>query len=397
MRILFVAMPDSVHTARWIKQLAGQNWDVHLFPVYDAEPHEDLTNVTLHTFSTARRPGLNSQVRLAGPYPLRKGSYILSQAAGHFFPQRTARPVRLASLVRRLKPDVVHSLEMQRGAYLTLEARALLGGKFPPWFVSSWGNDIYLFGRLAEHAPKVAAVLAACDYFTADCARDIELAFQHGFGGVAFPAVPGGGGFEIERARRVRPPGPTSARRLIALKGYQNWAGRALNGLRAIELCVDVLKGYRVVIHLPNPDVAIAAELMSQKTGIPVELMPKSSYDRSLRLHGEARVSIGISISDGLPNSTMEAALMGAFPVQSDTSCVGEWLRDGETALLVPPDDVEAIAAALRRAVTDDELVDRAAEFNFRLIAEKLSQAVVQPQVIGMYEKIVAAHPPRDD
>src|SRR5947209_12215024 len=339
-------MPDSVHTARWIKQLAGQGWDVHLFPVYDAEPHAGLADVTLHTFSTARTGGMNPAVRLAGPYPLRRGSYRTHLWANRLFPRRMAPPARLASVGRRLKRDILRSLEMQRGAYLTLEAKRMLGADFPAWFVSSWGNDIYLFGRLAEHAPKVRAVLAECDYFTADCTRDLELARGYGFRGEIFPALPGAGGFDIELARRLRPPGPTSARRVIALKGYQHHYGRALDGLRAIELCADVMRGYRVTIYFPNPDVEVAAELMSQRTGVPTEIFPKSSYEESLRMHGRARVSVGVSISDGLPLSTMEAALMGSFPVQTDTSCVGERLRDGEGTLLVPAEDTERVAAA---------------------------------------------------
>ena len=35
MKILFVAMSDTIHTARWIGQLAGLGWDVHLFPSID--------------------------------------------------------------------------------------------------------------------------------------------------------------------------------------------------------------------------------------------------------------------------------------------------------------------------------------------------------------------------
>ncbi|MGB8510011.1 MAG: glycosyltransferase family 4 protein [Pyrinomonadaceae bacterium] len=391
MRILFVAMPDSVHTARWIRQLAGQGWDVHLFPVYDAAPHRDLTDVTLHTFSTARTAGMNPSMRLAGPYPLRKGGYRAQLWAQKLFPERMSGPARLASVVERLKPDIVNSLEMQHGAYLTLAAKQIIGDAFPPWMMNCWGNDIYLFGRLAEHAPKIKTALAACDYFTADCNRDIALARAFGFAGETFPALPGAGGFDIELAKELRPPGLTSARRTIALKGYQNWYGRALTGLRAVELCADVLKDYSVTLYFPNDDVKLAAELMSQRTGIEVEIFPHASYEDSLRMHSRARVSLGVSISDGLPLSAMEAALMGSFPVQTDTSCVGEWLRDGEGTLLVPSDDAEAIARALRRALTDDDLVDRAAELNFRYISEHLSLEAVRPQVLAMYEKIDAA------
>ena len=50
MRVLFVAMANSIHTARWVDQLAGQGWDLHLFPSTDSwiEVHPELGNVTLH-------------------------------------------------------------------------------------------------------------------------------------------------------------------------------------------------------------------------------------------------------------------------------------------------------------------------------------------------------------
>ena len=50
MRILFVAMANSIHTARWINQLADQGWDIHLFPVEDKGIHPDLRNLTTHDF-----------------------------------------------------------------------------------------------------------------------------------------------------------------------------------------------------------------------------------------------------------------------------------------------------------------------------------------------------------
>jgi glycosyltransferase involved in cell wall biosynthesis len=101
-------------------------------------------------------------------------------------------------------------------------------------------------------------------------------------------------------------------------------------------------------------------------------------------------VSIQLSISDGIPQSTLEAMVMGSFPIQSNTSCLDELLQDGESGMLVHPEDPEAVAAALWRAVTDDELVDCAAEINARIAAEHLDQSVVRPQVVQMYERIAA-------
>jgi glycosyltransferase involved in cell wall biosynthesis len=281
-------------------------------------------------------------------------------------------------------------MEFQHAGYLTLEARRRFGpGGFPPWVVTNYGSDVYLFGRLASDAAKVRDVLSACDYYHCECERDVALAREYGLAGEALPVLPGGGGFDTAAMRRLRQPGPTSARRHVVLKGYQNWAGRALFGLRALELCADALRGYTIAVYLAGPEVALAAELFAQRTGLSVEVLPPGRpHEEILSLHGRARVSIGLSISDAISTSALEAMVMGAFPVQSDTSCLCEWARDGETALLVNPEDAEGIAAAVRRAVADDDLVDRADAENALTASRRLDRSVVAPQVVSMYERI---------
>jgi glycosyltransferase involved in cell wall biosynthesis len=176
------------------------------------------------------------------------------------------------------------------------------------------------------------------------------------------------------------------------LKGYQGWVYRALVGLRAIELCADVLKekDYRIAIYLASPETKIAAELLAKSSALPIDIIPRVPHEQMLRLHGQARVSIGLSISDALSTSALEAMVMGSFPIQSNTSCLGELVQDGQSGILVHPEDPEAVAVALRRAVTDDDLVDRAAEINARIAAEHLDRSVVRPQVVQMYERIAA-------
>ena len=387
MRILFVAMSSSVHAVRWINQISDRGWDIHLFSSTPDLVHPDLRNVTVYGVSASRPEGLDSSVRLRGVWPLRRGLGILSHSVFRRF-----APWGLARIIRWLKPDIVHSMEIQHAGYLTLAARAKLGGRFPTWVVSNWGSDIYLFGRLSEHHHKIKAVLSACDYYDAECHRDVELAKEFGFKGEVLPVLPNTGGFDLQQARQLRQPGPTSARRLIALKGYQGWVYRALVGLRGIELCADLLKekGYRIAIYLTSPETKIAAELLAKSSSLPIDIIPRVPHQEMLRLHGRARVSIGLSISDALSTSALEAMVMGSFPIQSNTSCLGELVQDGESGMLVHPEDPEAVAAALRRAVTEEELVDRAAEINARIAAEHLDRLVIRPQVVQMYERIAA-------
>ena len=391
LRILFVAMANSIHTARWVNQLHGQGWDVHLFPSMDiGETEPDLRDVTVYHSVYGKHLNRGRSVRLRGvPVVSRRLAALGRVALRRAW--RDYRALQLRCLIRRLHPDIIHSMEIQAAGYLTLSVRERCGGRFPPWIVTNWGSDIYLFGRLPEHAGRIKAVLAACDYYISECQRDVQLARQMGLRGEVLPVLPCGGGFDLAWVAQFRQPGPTSSRRLILLKGSQSWAGRALVGLRAVELCASELRGYRVAIYMATADVKVAAELVSQSTGIPIEVMPRCSREDILRLYGRARVYIGLGISDAIPTSLLEAVVMGAFPIQSCTSCADEWIADGETGLIVPPEDPEPIAAAIRRAVSDDALVDRAAELNARMARERLDEAVIRPQVIAMYEKVASA------
>ena len=390
MRILFVAMPDSIHTARWISQIADQGWDIFLFPVFIARSGPDLRNLTVFESFIPRPRVKENHVRsIWWTIPFFLADFILSRIRGiktNYFTTRA-----LAIVVRWLRPDAVHSLEIQHAGYMTLDAKNILSKKFPIWIVTNWGSDIYLFERLAEHRPKIEAVLANCDYYSCECQRDVMLARDLGFKGITLPVVPDAGGMELGKVSMLKSTTPAASRRMIVLKGYQNWAGRALVGLQAMRYCADLLQDYTLAIYMASPDVLVSAELFSQDTKIPVQVISSVPHDEMLRLYSRSRIYIGLSISDGISTSLLEAMAMGAFPIQSCTACADEWFADGQSGFIVPPEDPHAIAEALRRALTDDLLVDRAAEINAQTIAQRLDNSVIKPQVIKMYEDIYNA------
>jgi glycosyltransferase involved in cell wall biosynthesis len=109
-----------------------------------------------------------------------------------------------------------------------------------------------------------------------------------------------------------------------------------------------------------------------------------------LRWYGRARVYIGLSISDAISTSMLEAVVMGAFPIQSNTSCANEWISHGSGGFIVPAEDPEIISKAIREAVLNDSLVDNADEINKKLAYERLDEKIIKPQVIAMYKEILA-------
>ncbi len=387
MRLLIVAMPNSIHTARWISQIHDQGWDIFLFPAYIAQPHPRLKNITAFGATLQKKNLKEAHIRLIWwTIPFFWVDRIISKLKGTTTLFYTAK--LLSIIIRWLQPDIVHSLEIQHAGYLTLDARENLKDTFPTWIVTNWGSDIYLFGRLAGHKPKIEAVLSYCDYYSCECQRDIALAKELGFTGETLPVFPNTGGFNLEKMMFLRGSESPATRRIILLKGYQNWAGRALVGLQALRQCADLLQGYTIAISVASQDVQIAAELFSQDTEIPIEIIPFVEHDEMLRYYAQSRIYIGLSISDAISTSLLEAIVMGTFPIQSCTACADEWIEDGKSGFIVPPEEPNAIADAIRRALTDDNLVNRAAEINAQTATERLDYSNIQAQVIKIYKDI---------
>jgi len=387
MRILFVAMPDSIHTVRWISQITNQSWKIYLFPSYDAKIHSELNDVvafgSVIQLLNCRKRGLRM---FWWTLPFFFLDYVITRLKGKYSSRFAS--IALSIAVRLIRPDIVHSLEFQRAGYLTLESKMGNPSNFPCWVVSNWGSGVFLFSRLKAHQAKVKAILKYSDYYACECERDIELALELGFQGGVLPVLPISGGVNLRSKEKLKSNRPPSSRGTILLKGYQTWAGRALVGLQALRFCVDELQNYSLAISVCSSDVRIAAELFAQDTHLPVTIIPPVSHDEMLRIHGSARIYIGLSITDGISTSMLEAMVMGAFPIQSNTACANEWVQDGVSGIIVPPEDPHVIAEAIRIALTDDELVDSAAEINARKVKEKLDYSKIQPQVVNMYQEI---------
>jgi glycosyltransferase involved in cell wall biosynthesis len=82
---------------------------------------------------------------------------------------------------------------------------------------------------------------------------------------------------------------------------------------------------------------------------------------------------------DNTPVSVLEALACGLCVVSTDVGGIPYLLEHEEDALLVPPDDAEAMAAAVRRVLTEPGLAERLSR-NARKKAEGFDWSVVLPQ-----------------
>ena len=102
-------------------------------------------------------------------------------------------------------------------------------------------------------------------------------------------------------------------------------------------------------------------------------------------LWSAAHIAVLASRREGLPKSLLEAAAMGRPLVATDVPGCREIAHDGENALLVPPDDAVALAAALERLAGDAELRRRFGTASRGLVEGELAAGAVGAATVACY------------
>ena len=92
-----------------------------------------------------------------------------------------------------------------------------------------------------------------------------------------------------------------------------------------------------------------------------------------------------------IPNKAFQALACGTPLVTADTPAARELLRDGESALLVPPGDPEALAAAVRRLAGEPELALSIGAGGLATYRAQASERVLGERWRGLVEQLVGS------
>ncbi|MGA9442241.1 MAG: glycosyltransferase family 4 protein [Methyloceanibacter sp.] len=94
---------------------------------------------------------------------------------------------------------------------------------------------------------------------------------------------------------------------------------------------------------------------------------------------------------EGLPKSLLEAAASGRPMVATDVPGCREIAVPGKTGLLVPVDDVGALAIAMLELARDSSLRQHYGAEARRLTEEKFSSRVIGQEAVALYERLIAS------
>lgn len=374
--VVLVCMVDSIHVARWIAQFEPTEVRFILFP---SGPNRRVHPKILEMIENGKR--FENQITIA---PFGGKLSLPLWALDRFFNDRI-RGLLLRRILKITLPDFVHALELQHAGYVTI--RALADKSIStPFIATNYGSDIFWFQRFPKHKAKIQLILGRADLYSAECQRDYLLAKNFGFDGVKLPLGPNAGGVELARDHfNFQAP---SKRKTIAIKGYHGWAGRALVALDAIELLKDKLQSYEIVVYSANFNVARRGAKLRRKYGLKIIVHNKGSLSHSevLEIFMKSRLYVGLSVSDGISTSLLEAMSMGAFPIQTNTSCADEWITDNLSGILIRDITRDSVSEAILKALNDNDLVDCAISVNRETVKMKANSSALKSSARTFYQ-----------
>ena len=372
-RVVVVGMLDSVHVARWLSQFEREEIDFFLFP---SSPH--------------RRVHKSIQALLAGrsvaSFRTMKPLWLFGAPAwmADRLLDNRFRAMVLKFVIKAFRPQVLHALELQNAGYLVERCIGSAENDFPGMrlILTNYGSDIFWFSRFPKHREKLSRLLALADAYSCECERDVRLAKELGFSGQVMPVFPNAGGFSSQDLGVT--PIDLDTRKTIAIKGYEGWVGRAITALEGVESIAASLHGYKIELYSCNYVTIRKARNLRKRTGLDIHFWAKGklSHPEMLELFRRSIVYVGISESDGISTSLLEAMAFGAIPVQTSSSCCNEWFSSsGVSVSEISP---QVIGGAILQAIDLAQDPNNALT-NRQTILEKASEDKVKAAALQYY------------
>jgi len=159
--------------------------------------------------------------------------------------------------------------------------------------------------------------------------------------------------------------------------------------LRAMAALVPEWPAVRLVIVGQGPELERLRALADQ-LGIAHAVRFAGLRPQVPSFHFLFDISVLSSVSEGFPNSLVEAMAAGRPIVATDVGGVCDAVRHGENGILVPPGDPTAFADALRVLLRDVDLRRRMGAAGARRAREEFHAATVVGSLERLYERLLA-------
>ncbi|MBD3307917.1 glycosyltransferase [candidate division KSB3 bacterium] len=392
-KILFIGFAESTHTHAWIDLLKDAPVNVRLFGLHTT--HLPPKNWPVKTYITTYPSlKLDSTTRKC-LYPANRTGRFCKRQAGRFFWGSTdAFEQRwLAQIIQTWEPDIIHTLGLDPAGYFYFQARQTFKlAKIGLWIVQVRGGSDLTLSRLdPAQVPRIKKVLNECDQVLSD--NKVNFTFVQELGVnkehiASLSPIPGTGGIDVTSLLQYRCDPPSSRRMILWPKAYDSPWSLALPVFEAIKLIWAHIQPCHIHMLAMTPQTRMWYWELPEEIRAYCHCEQKIPREKVLTLMGQARIMLAPSLVDGIPNALYEAMAAGAFPIVSPLETIRTLVEDETNVLFARNLYPHEIAEAIRRAMSDDALVDKAAENNLELVQRVANRTVIGPQVVEFYKQL---------
>lgn len=371
-----VSMP-SIHFYRWVNQLKETEHEIYWFDVIGSGVKATSIDWVTQITDWKLRSDFIGRTFIKKYFP-----YLYNKIK-----QINERDLVLSfeKALQNIKPDVVHSFALYVSCAPIKEV--MKKHRKLRWIYSSWGSDLFYFQNEPSYLKDIKIVLPRVDYMFSDCKRDAKIAKQYGFKGKMLGVFPGGGGYPVSSMKENLQ--PLQYRNTILIKGYQGRSGRAINVLQAIRKLKDQMSSYNIVVFGADSEVIHFVNTNKLAEWKNLTTYKKIPHNSILDLMGKAIIYIGNSNSDGMPNTLLEAIIMGAFPIQTNPAgATAEIIEHKKNGLLIDnPESIEEISSLILYAIDDSQMIKKAMAMNME-ISQNITFEKIRKGVLEAYKKV---------
>lgn len=378
MRLCYLADPTSTHTVKWLTYFVRCGHEVHLMG-WNHPTDPALAGVHYHHLPD----------ELEQPFPA-----LVRSALWHLRLWPIVHGRQMDLLLRRIQPDIFDILMLNADQ---IPAALAWAG---PLVVTPWGSDLLVYP--GHYTPLtrffLRRALRRADLVLCNSEQLAQAALRLG-------AQPG-------RIRRVGQivdldrfhpglDGSTLANRL-GLTGRPLLINpRQLQPNYRIEILIRALMevlptfpaAQLILLGKRDLDPVYVASLnaLIEQLGVQEHVTFAGWFDyREMPfIYALADVVLSVPISDSRPSSVFEAMACGVPVVVSDLDALREIVRDGETGLLIPGDNPQAVAAAIRRLLRDEPLRRRIVAQALDFVRYEGDYETQMSRVAGYYDELL--------
>ena len=235
----------------------------------------------------------------------------------------------IKKIVFWFKPDHFWIHDLQTGGYLALSLFEVLKSLKVKTYAAVWGNDLFYFVDSQNHKRKLEVLLPKIDLLHIESARDIVIANNLGFKGEYLP-ISNITLTDLDKFDKYKSTSVSITKDIyILLKGSYYLRSNMFPLLYDLGKNHRFWKNKKILIVGPSIEDTFHFDKVKNQFGLQIQFLSNVPNHEYMNILKRSKYHLSMNLSDGIPNSALEAVYSDSIPVMSKFTGLYTSLSEG--------------------------------------------------------------------